>query len=167
MARQLGRRHRARVNAMQILCALERQPDLTPAQAMALHFTHLFGAEGLTSATTDTDLLEMRNFVETLVCGTRGALPEVDRVIHECSPNWRLPRLGLTDRNVLRLACFELLRCPGTPVRVVCSEAVDLARRFGTTESGAFVNGVCDRMAKYRPRIEPVPVCTDEPTAPV
>lgn len=71
----------------------------------------------------------------------------IDEVITAGSRNWRLERMARVDRNILRLAVGELVHAPGTPVRVVINEAVELAKRFGTAESPAFVNGVLDRIA--------------------
>jgi hypothetical protein len=78
------------------------------------------------------------------------------------SRNWRLERMARVDRNILRLAVGELVHAPATPVRVVINEAVELAKRFGTAESPAFVNGVLDRIASNLGRRDDGPVA--EPT---
>lgn len=72
---------------------------------------------------------------------------QIDDAIVAGSRNWRLERMARVDRNILRLAVGELLHTPATPARVVINEAVELAKRFGTAESPAFVNGVLDRIA--------------------
>jgi len=71
----------------------------------------------------------------------------IDERIVAASRNWRLERMGRVDRNILRLAVGELVTSPETPVRVVINEAVELAKRFGTADSAAFVNGLLDRIA--------------------
>ena len=71
----------------------------------------------------------------------------IDERITAASRNWRLERMGRVDRNILRLAVGELTASPETPVRVVINEAVELAKRFGTADSPAFVNGLLDRIA--------------------
>ena len=71
----------------------------------------------------------------------------IDEKITAASRNWRLERMGRVDRNILRLAVGELSARPETPVRVVINEAVELAKRFGTSDSPAFVNGLLDRIA--------------------
>jgi N utilization substance protein B len=71
----------------------------------------------------------------------------IDERITGASRNWRLERMGRVDRNILRLAVGELMTTPATPVRVVINEAVELAKRFGTADSAAFVNGLLDRIA--------------------
>jgi transcription antitermination protein NusB len=77
---------------------------------------------------------------------TRGS--EVDGILTRAAENWPLDRLSATDRSVLRTAVAELLARGGTPARVVLDEAIDIAKRFGSEESGRFVNGVLDRVAR-------------------
>lgn len=79
--------------------------------------------------------------------GTLDNLDEVDAKITAISANWKLNRMGAIDRNVLRLAAFELLKA-GTPPKVVLNEAIELAKKYGTAESGAFVNGLLDKLAR-------------------
>lgn len=74
--------------------------------------------------------------------------PEVDAQLGAAAEHWRLERLAATDRAVLRIAVAELLGRPGTPARVVLDEAIEIARRYGSGESGGFVNGVLDRVAR-------------------
>jgi N utilization substance protein B len=76
----------------------------------------------------------------------RGA--EVDEALRSAAEHWKVERLAATDRSVLRAAVGELMGRPGTPVRVVLNEAIELAKRFGSDESGRFVNGVLDRVAR-------------------
>ena len=80
-------------------------------------------------------------------------IPELDQTITSASDNWRLVRMSLVDRNILRLGVFELLHRPDTPPRVAINEAVELAKRFGTEDSAAFVNGVLDRIARDSGRL--------------
>ena len=82
-----------------------------------------------------------------LVKGTLERGAEIDAKIQEVSANWKLNRMSLIDRNVLRLATFELMTA-AAPRRVVLNEAVELAKKFGSAESGRFVNGLLDRIAK-------------------
>jgi N utilization substance protein B len=74
--------------------------------------------------------------------------PEIDDRLRAAAENWPLHRLAATDRAVLRVAVAELLARPGSPVRVVLDEAIEVARRYGSAESGTFVNGVLDRAAR-------------------
>jgi len=77
---------------------------------------------------------------------SRGA--EIDEKLRAAAENWPLQRLAATDRAVLRSAVAELLARPGSPARVVIDEAIEIARRYGSAESGRFVNGVLDRAAR-------------------
>ena len=73
---------------------------------------------------------------------------EVDDLIRSAARHWELDRLAATDRSVLRIAIAELIGRPGTPARVVLDEAIEIARRYGSEESGSFVNGVLDHAAR-------------------
>lgn len=75
---------------------------------------------------------------------------EVDDLIRRAAENWRLERMTLVDRNILRLGAYEICRSPEVPYAVAINEAVDLAKRFGSQESGAFVNGILDRISEMR-----------------
>jgi N utilization substance protein B len=84
----------------------------------------------------------------TLVRGTRERLEEIDSLIRAQAENWRLERMPPVDRNILRLAVYELLYEPDVPQLVVVDEAVELAKRFGSEQSGRFVNGLLDGLIK-------------------
>lgn len=88
----------------------------------------------------------LREFCLRLCDGVQARREEIDRRLEESAENWRLPRMATVDRNVLRLAAYELLFTPETPPQVVIDEAIELARRFGSADSAAFVNGVLDRL---------------------
>ncbi len=93
----------------------------------------------------------VRVFAEELVRGTLGNLADVDRLIEASAENWRLDRMSAVDRNILRLAVFETrFYAPPTPPVVVIDEAVELAKRYGTVESGRFVNGILDHIFRDR-----------------
>ena len=91
---------------------------------------------------------EHRAFANTLVRGTIERLPEIDAMVTARAQNWRLERMAVIDRLVLRLAVFELLSAPETPPKVVINEALELARMFSGDESVAFVNGILDAVRK-------------------
>lgn len=161
----MSSRRKAREMALQILCSVERQPELSTRQAVATYFSHLVGGEnedGLEApAASDHDtpagrvlaqraresaLAEVRGFCEQLVDGVRAHLGELDTLITRSSRNWRLERMAWVDRNLLRLASYELMHCPDTPARVAINEAIEVAKRYGAGESAAFINGVLDRV---------------------
>jgi N utilization substance protein B len=86
-------------------------------------------------------------FARTLVEAATERGPEIDELITTSSKNWRIDRMSRVDRNILRLGACELMTFRDVPLKVVINEAVELAKRFGTAESSAFVNGVLDRIA--------------------
>ena len=89
-----------------------------------------------------------REFAEALVEGVAQRRDSIDEAIRSCSHNWRVERMGKVDLAVLRLATYELWHCPDVPHRVVLNEAIDLAKTFGAEDSGAFVNGILDELAR-------------------
>lgn len=90
---------------------------------------------------------EGRAYADEAVRGVRGTLEDIDARVTRASTNWRLERMTRVDRNVLRLGTWELAHRSDVPRAVVLDEAVELAKRFGSDESGPFVNGVLDRVA--------------------
>ena len=85
-------------------------------------------------------------FAGELVLGAVSNREEIDGLITRASLKWGLGRMAVVDRNVLRLATYELLASPDTPARVVLNEAIELSKSFGGEESSTFVNGVLDRI---------------------
>ncbi len=86
-------------------------------------------------------------FARDLVAAAIEHSAQIDQLITSASKNWRIDRMSRVDRNILRLGACELVAFRDVPVKVVINEAVELAKRFGTAESSAFVNGVLDRIA--------------------
>lgn len=87
---------------------------------------------------------ELREFAALLAAGTIRHARELDELLERHAANWRISRMSLVDRNLLRMAIYELKHVPGTPPSVVLDEAIELAKQFGTSESPAFINGVLD-----------------------
>ena len=96
---------------------------------------------------------EVRELAEALVRGVAAHRRRIDEAVEAVSVNWRLDRMAKVDRNVLRLAVHELLHRPDVPVKVVIDEAIELGKKFGSESSGAFVNGVLDRIASGLPPV--------------
>lgn len=92
--------------------------------------------------------LKIREFTEKLVRGVLGHLEEIDGKLTSYTQNWPLHRMGSVERNVLRLAFYELMYCSDVPPAVVMNEAIDLAKYFSNSDAGRFVNGVLDRLNK-------------------
>lgn len=93
---------------------------------------------------------EIQDFTYHLVEGTLRNEKEIDGVIEGSSTNWKLSRMASVDRNLLRLAAYELLFLQDIPHSVTINEAVEIAKKFGTEDSPGFINGVLDKIAKER-----------------
>ena len=87
---------------------------------------------------------KVRPFFLKLVNGVLEVRGEIDTLIERYSKNWKIHRMGCVDRNVMRIAVYELLYCEDIPPKVSINEAVDVGKKFGTEESGAFINGIMD-----------------------
>ena len=98
------------------------------------------------SISEELDNEELTEFAWQLFTGVREQRDTLDSQISEVADNWRIERMAPTDRNVLRLGCYEL-QSVGTPTPVVLNESIELAREFGSENSGSFVNGILDRIA--------------------
>ena len=84
--------------------------------------------------------------MECLVLGVLEHRKEIDRLIEKYSKNWRLDRMPIIDRAILRMGTFELLYCGEIPPKVTLNEAIELGKRFGSENSGSFINGILDRI---------------------
>jgi transcription antitermination protein NusB len=93
-----------------------------------------------------------RRFAQRLVTGTLANRGDLDDLISKQADNWRLARMPVVDRNILRLALFELLHEPDTPHPVVIDEALEIAKRYSTPRSSQFINGILDGVLKARER---------------
>lgn len=90
--------------------------------------------------------VETRRFAKRLISGTVENKPEIDRVIQDVAQNWNISRMAVVDRNVLRLATYELLHCGDIPPKVAINEAIEIGKRYSTQNSGAFINGILDKI---------------------
>ena len=95
----------------------------------------------------DTDK-DLRDFVSTLANGVIDNLERIDKEIISFAKNWQMHRMAVIDRNVLRLAAFELLFIEDIPRKVSINEAIELAKKYGDKDSGKFVNGILDKIKK-------------------
>ena len=91
---------------------------------------------------------DIRQFVNDLVEGVYRNRKEIDQMIEKHSLHWKMNRMAVVDRNLLRLGVYELLYLHDIPTSVVLNEAIEIAKRFGTEGSGAFINGILDKVAK-------------------
>jgi N utilization substance protein B len=132
-----GSRRTGRAYALQLLYARDGDPSTDVAGAAA-SWAEAFDLE--VDATAQA-------FARELVAAAAEIAAKLDELITAASKNWRIDRMSRVDRNILRLGACELVAFRAVPVKVVINEAVELAKRFGTAESSAFVNGVLDRIA--------------------
>ncbi|MFP4646263.1 MAG: transcription antitermination factor NusB [Candidatus Acetothermia bacterium] len=96
------------------------------------------------------ELGEQASFVRDIYDGTRTRMEEIDGLISKFASGWRLERLAVIDRNILRMALYELLYYQKTPPEVVINEAVELSKKYGTEKSSSFINGILDRVWKEK-----------------
>ena len=89
---------------------------------------------------------ETRRFAQRLIEGTLENRENIDGVIQGVAQNWNISRMAVVDRNVLRLAAYELLNCDDIPPKVAINEAIEIGKRYSTQNSGAFINGILDRI---------------------
>jgi len=131
----MGNRRKGREAALQILYQVDLS-RITPREAMQLYWRQ------------HPSIPEVQEFADQLVEGVVRNRPEIDKVIEVHSTHWKLGRMACVDRNVLRIAAYELLYCHDIPKSVSLNEAIELGKKFGTEDSGAFINGVLDNIAK-------------------
>jgi N utilization substance protein B len=91
---------------------------------------------------------DVRIFANELVVGTVTNLDEIDELIRLRTEHWRIPRMAIVDRNLLRMAVYEFLHQPNTPRTVAINEALEIARRFSTHEATQFINGILDAIKR-------------------
>jgi len=132
-----GTRRSGRAYALQLLYARDGDPE-TDVTGAVVSWADIFELEIDAPA---------QMFARELVAAAHERTAEIDELITTSSKNWRIDRMSRVDRNILRLGACELIAFRDVPVKVVINEAVELAKRFGTAESSAFVNGVLDRIA--------------------
>ena len=99
-------------------------------------------------APLETEFARARGFAETVVAGVLAHREAIDATLTAAAANWSLARMGAVDRNLLRLAAFELLYNPEMPGIAAINEAIELAKEYGDKDSGRFVNGILDRLLK-------------------
>ncbi len=119
---------------------------MTRPEAREQALSAVYAAEQRRLDEPETDGLSRR--AAALAAGIWGCRTELDEALERVSTRWRVTRMPVIDRNVLRLGLFELRHRPDTPTAVIIDEAVELAKKFSTEKSGAFVNGVLSRLAR-------------------
>ena len=131
----MGNRHKAREFTLQILFQLDFI-DTSVEKVQRLFWQDINTPP------------EVHAFSDRLVRGVREHRERIDRLLAQYSENWTLERMTGVDRNILRMAVYEILFCDEIPKNVTINEAVEIGKRFGSEDSGAFINGIIDKIAK-------------------
>jgi N utilization substance protein B len=132
----MGKRRTAREFALQILYRLDMGQE-----NLAEKILEEFWETNLTSD-------DVKEYTDSLVKGTKENQNVIDRIIADSAENWTLDRMASVDRNILRFSTYEMLKREEIPSSVIINEAIEIAKKYGTEESGAFINGILDRIAK-------------------
>jgi N utilization substance protein B len=132
----MGRRRKAREVALQFLYQLDLHGEDDPTP----HLEEFWSRHPVDDDT--------RAFADALVRGTKQNQAKADELIRQYVEHWDLERMAVVDRNILRLAIYELLWAEDVPAKVAINEAIEIAKKFGTRESSRFINGVLDRIHK-------------------
>ena len=133
----------------------------TRARELALQFLYMLDVQGPEYRERLDEFLsdeldgksgaeEAKEYARKLVDGTTLNRPAVDALLDEAAKNWDLSHMAVIDRNVLRLGCYEMLHESDVPTKVAINEAIELGKRYSTEQSGAFINGILDRIRKDR-----------------
>ncbi len=136
----MAARHRSRKRALQVLFEWDMRGSASVDRAIANFYDSLYSEENEEPPKPDA-------FMEELARGTVSQAAEIDKQIESKAANWRLERMPVVDRNILRLAIYEL-RQQATPAVIVIDEALELARHFTNDESVPFINGILDAVRK-------------------
>ena len=137
----MGKRRKSRELALQVLYQIDMDEG-DAKEKFNLFWQHF----------TPSD--ELKEFSQRIVEGVCQHREEIDALIVKHSEHWRLKRMTVVDRNILRSAIFELMFCPDTPTKVVLNEAVELGKKFGSEKSGPFINGILDRVSHQINRLQ-------------
>ena len=161
-----GTRRRGREIALQVLYQADTQSHLTAEEALQLYGSHFARAFAETTDVsgeaplTDEQQRVARDLATRIVRGVVGRRDDLDALLQRASRNWRLDRMARVDRNLLRVGAWELSEATDVPAKVAINEAIEIAKRFGTAESPAFVNGILDRVLDELGRKDAPPVAT-------
>lgn len=142
----MGRRRDGREAAVQFL--YQSDANQTPfEEALATFWLLRAGPDGTSPTPEGTRL-----FAENLIRGVATERTAIDAKIQSFAQNYQLNRIATVDRNILRVGFYEMLHCPEVPAVVAINECIEIAKKFGSDDSGRFVNGILDRLRKELPR---------------
>lgn len=129
----MRRRRKAREIALQVLYGLDVL-EINAQEAIDLFWNNFEAPRGV------------KDFSSFLIEGTWNSKDKIDNLISSCAENWSITRMSRVDKNILRMAVFELLNCQDIPPKVTLNEAIDLGKVYGSENSGAFINGILDAL---------------------
>ena len=127
----MHQRRKAREVALQVLYELDVL-NIAAKEAITLFWNNFHATE------------DSKKFSTLLIEGAWDNREQIDNLIRSCSEHWSLERMSRVDRNILRMAVYELLYCPNIPPKVTLNEAIDLGKMYGSENSGSFINGILD-----------------------
>ena len=127
----MHQRRKAREVALQVLYELDVL-NIDAKEAITLFWNNFHATE------------DSKKFSTLLIEGAWDNREQIDNLIRSCSEHWSLERMSRVDRNILRMAVYELLYCPNIPPKVTLNEAIDLGKMYGSENSGSFINGILD-----------------------
>ncbi|MHC4940570.1 MAG: transcription antitermination factor NusB [Planctomycetota bacterium] len=134
----MRKRTRSRELALQILYQYDARGDDALEQ-----MDHFLQSE-------EPDEEDVHAFARTLVHGTREQRNAIDAMLAGAAENWKLHRMAIVDRNILRMAIYEMLHLDEIPAKVSINEAIELGKRYSTKQSGSFINGILDRIRREK-----------------
>ncbi len=137
-------RRKGREIALQILYQADWERQMDPQEMEEFASRALEEYEKDLAPANSVEDPELRDFIRDLVTGVLQRRSRVDEIIKRFSKGWKIQRMAMVDRNILRLGIYELCFHPDIPPKVAINEAVELAKRFGDANSPAFVNGILD-----------------------
>lgn len=140
----MGKRRQSRELALKFLY----QFDVLTENDKADNFDLDLRLGSFMESNPDAREAEVKEFLELLVKGVFENIEGLDEMITKYSDNWKISRMSRIDRNILRLAFYEMLNLRNIPYPVTINEAVDIAKKYGTAESGSFINGIVDKARK-------------------
>ena len=150
----MGLRRRSREKTLQILYSLEFNKNMTIEEAVKTYLTY-FNISSLKQVEKGEQISndqpsseEESTFITYLLNTVRNNINEIERLIEDAAINWRIERIALIERNILRMSVAELIdENNGVPFKATINEAIDIAKKFGSKESSSFVNGIINKVA--------------------
>ncbi len=136
----MGKRRKSREIIIQVLYQMDMS-DGDAEESFNLFWQHFNPSD------------ELKEFSQEIVQGVCKHREEIDALIEKHSKHWRLKRMTIVDKNILRSAIFELMFCPDTPVKVIINEAIELGKKFSSGKSAPFINGILDKVSHQITRL--------------